>query len=143
MTKFGLSLFAATVVVCSLGADTEPVPKTEPPKANAQKTYKDVEPEAFDNLRKTEKDAVVLDVRTKEEYEKSHIPGALLLDISSENFEKELAKLDKSKTYLVHCAAGGRSSRACRKMTTLNFTNLYNLKGGINAWQKAGKPVEK
>jgi len=43
----------------------------------------------------------------------------------------------------VHCAVGGRSAKASDKMTTLQFTDVYNLEGGIKAWEKAGKPVEK
>ena len=43
---------------------------------------------------------------------------------------------------LAGCASGGRSARACRKMAQADFTNLFNLEGGITAWQKAGKPVE-
>lgn len=141
--KFALSILAAAAVVCTLRAEDKPAPKTEAPKTAPKKAYQDVNPESFDKLRKSEKDAVVLDVRTKEEYDKGHIAGAKLLDISSENFNQELAKLDKSKTYLVHCAAGGRSARACKKMGEMNFQHLFNLAGGMNAWEKAGKPVEK
>jgi rhodanese-related sulfurtransferase len=96
--------------------------------------------EEFDKLRQNPTN-VVLDVRTKKEHGDAHLPGAVLIDIIEDNFEEELRKLDKSKTYLVHCAVGGRSSRACKKMEQLGFTNLYNLKGGLAAWQKAGKPV--
>ena len=49
---------------------------------------------------------------------------------------------DKDKTYIVHCARGGRSARAAAKMKS-NFANLYDFSGGMTAWQKAGKPVEK
>ncbi|HTG45155.1 MAG TPA: rhodanese-like domain-containing protein, partial [Verrucomicrobiae bacterium] len=85
----------------------------------------------------------VLDVRTKKEYQEGHIPGSILIDFNSPDFEQQVQKLDKNKTYLVHCAAGGRSTRACKKMDTLNFSKLYNLEGGFGAWEKAGKPVQK
>jgi rhodanese-related sulfurtransferase len=85
----------------------------------------------------------VLDVRTKKEYQEGHIPGSVLIDFNSPDFEKQIAKLDKSKTYLVHCAAGRRSARACEKMDALDFSKVYNLEGGMGAWKKAGKPVEK
>jgi rhodanese-related sulfurtransferase len=75
-------------------------------------------------------------------FEAGHIPGAVNLDINGPDFQERAAKLDKSKTYLVHCAAGGRSARACNAMDKLSFTNLVNLEPGFNAWKKAGKPVE-
>ena len=59
------------------------------------------------------------------------------------DFAQKIANLDKTKVYLVHCAAGGRSAKACDKMGQLNFKNLYNLEGGFKAWEKAGKPVAK
>jgi phage shock protein E len=108
----------------------------------AAKGYKDVDVAEFDKLRKGT-NVVVLDVRTRQEYEAGHIKGSVLLDFNAEDFEKEVAKLPKDKTYLVHCAAGGRSARACKKMTTLKFPHLFNLQGGFGAWEKEGKPVEK
>jgi phage shock protein E len=103
-----------------------------------------VKPEQFDALRKADTNStVVLDVRTKKEYREGHIPGSVMIDFNADDFEQQVAKLDKDKTYLVHCAAGGRSSRACKKMEQLGFKKLYNLEGGMGAWEKAGKPVKK
>lgn len=100
--------------------------------------------EQFDTLRKGDTNkTVVLDVRTKEEYKAGHIPGSVLIDFNADDFEQQVGKLDKDKTYLVHCASGGRSARACKKMERMGFKNLYNLEGGMGAWEKAKKPVEK
>ena len=85
----------------------------------------------------------MLDVRTEQEYKAGHIPNAVLIDVRSPDFEKKVKDLDKSKTYLIHCAAGRRSVTACDKLETLGFKNLLNLEGGLRAWQDAGKPVEK
>ena len=121
-------------------ADSKPA---KPQEAQAPATaFSDISAEQFDKLRKSEK-TVVLDVRTPEEYKEGHIPGAVLIDFTSDDFAKEVAKLDKDKTYLVYCASGGRSARSCKKMAQLNFKSLYNLPGGIGAWEKAGKAVEK
>jgi rhodanese-related sulfurtransferase len=115
--------------------------KAEAPKKTA---IENISAEKFDTLRKSDTNKiVVLDVRTKEEYSKARIPGSVLIDFNSDDFEKQVAKLDKNKTYLVHCAGGGRSARACKKMDQLGFQKLYNLEGGMGAWEKAGKPVEK
>src|SRR5712671_4821477 len=110
------------------------------PAAVGAKGYQDVNVEQFDKLRSDKKN-VVLDVRTPEEFAAGHIPGATNIDLHSADFQKKVSELDKSKTYLVHCAAGGRSATACGKLSKLNFTNCYNLLGGMNAWEKAGKPV--
>lgn len=85
----------------------------------------------------------VLDVRTKKEFDAGHIPGALNLDVNSPDFSQKVSALDKQKTYLVHCAAGVRSARACQKMSELGFQHLIDLAPGFRGWEKAGKNVER
>jgi phage shock protein E len=89
------------------------------------------------------KKVVILDVRTPSEFAAGHIVGATNLDFHGPDFQSRLEHLDKRQTYLVHCAAGGRSARAGALMSGLDFNSVYDLKGGLNAWQKAGKPVVK
>ena len=108
----------------------------------AAKGFKNIGVEEFDKLR-ADKQNRVLDVRTPREFATGHMPGAVNIDINAPDFDQKVAALDKSKSYLVHCAAGLRSARACGKMSQLNFSTLYNLEGGFRAWEKAGKPVEK
>jgi len=103
---------------------------------------RNVDVQEFDRLR-TGKNVVILDVRTPAEFAEGTIDGAVLLDYRAQDFADRVAKMDKSKLYLVHCAAGGRSARACAKMESLGFTNLVNLEGGMGAWQDAKKPVAK
>jgi phage shock protein E len=139
--KLILSLITTIAWLSSVqAADQAAKPESS---ATAPKKYKNVDAETFDKMQKEDKNAVLLDVRTKREYDQGHIAGSVLIDFNSPEFEKEIAKLDKNKTYLVHCAAGLRSARACKKMDGLNFSKLYNLEGGMGAWEKAGKPVEK
>jgi rhodanese-related sulfurtransferase len=90
-----------------------------------------------------DKQNVILDVRTAREFQAGHIQGAVNLDVTAPDFETKAAALDKAKVYLVHCAAGVRSVKACEKLARLDFPNLYNLPGGFRAWARAGKPVEK
>ena len=111
--------------------------------AVAAEKFKNVTVEEFDKLRKQTNTAVVLDVRTPREFAAGHIAGATNIDWNAGDFEKRVARLDRSKTYLVHCAAGGRSAKAAEKLMSLQFTNVYNLDGGMKAWEKAAKPVEK
>ncbi len=103
---------------------------------------KNVGVDQFSKLREV-KTNVVLDVRTPAEFQAGHIPGAVNIDWNGVDFTRKIDALDKTKTYLVYCASGGRSARACDKMSTLGFSNLYNLEGGIKAWQRAGKLVER
>src|SRR5438067_4319972 len=103
-------------------------PKKSGDGTTANKGYKDIDVEQFDKLRSNTNN-VVLDVRTPEEYSAGHIRGAKNIDINSPDFEKQAGQLDNNKTYLVHCAAGSRSARACSKLSKLNFTNCYNLLG--------------
>jgi phage shock protein E len=110
--------------------------------AFAQAKFKNIGVEQFDKLRQNT-NAVVLDVRTPKEFAAGHIPGATNIDWNGADFATRAAALDKSKTYLVHCAVGGRSAKASDKMTALQFTNVHNLEGGMKAWEKAGKPVAK
>lgn len=104
--------------------------------------FKNIDVDQFEKMR-AGKTNVVLDVRTKQEYDAGHIPGAVLIDWNSPDFEKKVAALDKEKTYLVHCASGGRSAKASAKLGGLNFKNIYNLEGGYRAWEKAGNKGEK
>jgi len=82
----------------------------------------------------------IIDVRAAREYEAGHIPGAVHIPIAS-SFHEGIAGLDRDQPYLVYCAAGGRGSQALRAMGEAGFTEVYNLGGGIAAWEKAGGAV--
>jgi rhodanese-related sulfurtransferase len=86
---------------------------------------------------------VVLDVRTPDEYRSGHIADATNIDFRGSDFGDRVKKLDPSKTYLVHCASGGRSTTSLAVFQKLGFKSVVHLDGGFNAWKKAGYPVEK
>ncbi len=94
-------------------------------------------------LARTSKDLVVLDVRTPAEFQSGHIKNALNVDYKAPDFEQQLAKLDKTKPYLVHCAVGGRSTKTLPLLQKLGFKNVRHLDGGIQSWQQAGLPLIK
>jgi rhodanese-related sulfurtransferase len=82
-----------------------------------------------------EEDAVFLDVRTPEEFERGIIPNARNMDIyKGQGFIYLLEELDKSKPYYVYCHAGIRSAKACEIMQEMGFKTTYNLVGGMSAW---------
>ena len=130
-----IRLVALTLVLAALplsAADKPPLPKA----------VKNVGLEEFDKLR-AQTNTVVLDVRTEKEFKAGHIPGAVNLDFNSPDFAQKAAALDKGKTYLVQCAGGVRSAKACNALDKIAFTNVVNLEPGFKAWEKAGKPVVK
>lgn len=90
-----------------------------------------------------QKKAVVLDIRTPKEFAAGHIDGAKNIDFNAADFEKHVALLDKNRTYLVHCAGGGRSTKSLEVFKKLAFAAVVHLDGGFQAWEKAGKPVKK
>lgn len=83
-----------------------------------------------------DKNAVILDVRTEEEFIEGYIPNAKNIDIyKGQGFLDEVEKLDKSKNYYVYCRSGARSAQACALMKQQGFENAYNLMGGITDWE--------
>ncbi|MEB2780978.1 rhodanese-like domain-containing protein [Algoriphagus sp. C2-6-M1] len=97
----------------------------------------------FEELAKNKGAVRILDVRTPEEMAEGHLPNAKNIDYTNDNFKPEIAKLDKKRTYLLYCKSGIRSGNAASIMKAAGFTHIYSLDGGIEAWQKAGKPIEK
>lgn len=81
---------------------------------------------------------VLLDVRTKEEFDKGAIAGAVNIDYRSPDFAARVDSLDKSKTYLLYCASGVRSGKAADVMKRNGFTSIVTLDGGTEAWKAAG-----
>ena len=79
-----------------------------------------------------DENAIILDVRTQEEWNDGYIPNAINIDIyKGQGFIYEVDALDKSKNYYVYCKAGSRSDQACQIMNQLGFENTYNLLGGF------------
>jgi phage shock protein E len=70
---------------------------------------------------------VILDVRTPVEFAQGHAKNAVNLDFRAPDFAAKLAKFDKSKSYVVHCAAGGRSALAFAQMKQLGFKNVEDI----------------
>lgn len=116
------------------------------PDAPAGKTdalgVKHVDPQAAEKLIAA-KQVIVLDLRTPGEFKSGRIAGAKNIDFLAPDFEARIEELDTNKTYLVHCASGGRSTHSLPVFHKHHFELLYHLDGGMKAWQKAGLPVEK
>jgi rhodanese-related sulfurtransferase len=86
-------------------------------------------------------DAVPVDVRPMADFSQGHIVGALNIPMNS--FENQLKQLEKHKSrpVVVHCRSGAQSAAACRVLRKHGFEKVYNLRGGILAWQSANLPL--
>ena len=84
-------------------------------------------------LMDSEKDRIILDVRSREEYDQGHIPGAIL--IPDTEIEAKAADLlpDKDQLILVYCRSGRRSKLAAQSLADLGYTNIREF-GGILDW---------
>lgn len=90
----------------------------------------------------SDKNAVLVDVRTPEEFKQGHLDKAVNKNVNDADFEGYCTKLDKGKTYFVYCLAGKRSHTAAEKMRKNGLT-VFELKDGINGWNEAKLPVVK
>lgn len=86
-------------------------------------------------------DFIILDVRTPAEFAAGHLAGAILIDFNAGSYRTEVDKLDKSKRYLVYCRTSNRSGQAVAVMKELGFKEVYDMDGGIVAWEAAGYPT--
>ena len=102
----------------------------------AKKNYQTLSASEF--VRKVQEEpGVVLDVRTPGEYAGGHLKHAKNLDLMGGQFAAAIAKLDKSKTYYLYCASGGRSGSAAGMMASNGFEHVYNV-GGYMSLVAAG-----
>jgi rhodanese-related sulfurtransferase len=86
-------------------------------------------------------DAVVIDVRPAADFAQGHIINAVNIPING--FKNQMAVLSKykGKPMIVNCRSGAQSAGACSHLRKADFEQVYNLKGGIMAWQAANLPV--
>jgi rhodanese-related sulfurtransferase len=86
---------------------------------------------------------IIVDIRTPEEFAQGHLAHAKNINFMGGSFEDELAKLDKSKTYMMHCRSGGRSTRSLPIWKKLGFQKVIHLNKGMNDIQTTQLPLEK
>ena len=82
-------------------------------------------------------DAVVLDVRTPEEYAAGHLVGAPNINVLADDFRAQVDTLDRNQTVYLYCRTGNRSGRATEIMKEMGFTEVYNV-GGFSDLAAAG-----
>lgn len=148
--------FASLVFGCTPQQNTTPITtgSTTPPTVTVTATagtitgsfIRDITVQyAYELIQKNSENPnfVILDVRTPDEFSVGHIKNAINIDVNAANFEQEVGKLNKNKAYLVYCRSGVRSKQASDNMLKLGFKEIYNMTGGIIAWEAAGYPFVK
>lgn len=101
----------------------------------------DVDPATFDSLINALSNEQLLDVRTIEEYKSGHLENSINYDWNDATFHENIKNLDKSKPVLVYCRSGNRSGQAADHLREQGFKQVYELEGGITAWESEGRPV--
>ena len=100
--------------------------------------YQDVSVEAAKTMIDATTSPVILDVRTVQEYAVGHIEGAV--NIPVEELEQRFTELDAFRATLVYCRSGVRSAQAAQILVDKSFTQVYNMLGGLLAWEALGYP---
>lgn len=120
-------LFAILGLVGTLSCQTLP---------DQQVLSVDVNVEDFAALIDTSDLGFLMDVRTDAEFIEGHLKGATQLNFYEASFETSLDAMDKNIPVFIYCRSGGRSGKAAKKMKEKGFKSVYNLEGGIIAWQR-------
>ena len=85
------------------------------------------------------KNAVVVDVRTPEEFASGSLPGAR--NVPVDKFDQKLKDIKKAKPLIVVCATGSRAGKAAAQLRASGYGEVYVLAGGLAAWREAGLPI--
>jgi rhodanese-related sulfurtransferase len=138
MKKAGILIVFLMVVLCLNGSYAQ---SSQPKQIII--TVNTVESAEMIKKNLKNKNFIILDVRTPEEYADGHLANARNIDFKATDFAEKVGKLDKSKSYLVYCRSGHRSASAVEIMKTQSFQTIYNLDGGITQWTTDKNPVVK
>lgn len=111
-----------------------------PSQGGAPSGLQTVAPTMFADVIKSS-DVHLIDVRKPEEFAAGHIAGAANINFYARDFQTKMATLNRNATYAIYCRTGHRSGTTLQLMQQLGFTHVYNLDGGITAWQAASLPV--
>lgn len=99
-------------------------------------------PKAFKEAIDKNAAAPVIDVRTAEEFNNGHIEKAVNIDYNSADFETKIAAYPKDEPIYIYCQGGSRSAGAALKMKELGFTKVYDMQGGMVAYNSEFAPKD-
>jgi rhodanese-related sulfurtransferase len=110
--------------------------------ADAKKNIKEISPQRV-AAKSQSGDAVIVDVREKDEWDEEHIPGAIHISRGTIELDIEEKIPDLTQTIITHCGGGGRSALAAESLEKMGYKNVRSMAGGFKAWKAAGLPTEK
>lgn len=84
---------------------------------------------------------LIIDLRSKNEFDDGHIEGAKLIHYYDTKFKRIISQLDRDSKILLYCQKGRQSPLALRAMEKLRFSDMYILDGGFDEWVDAGLPT--
>ncbi|GAB4412222.1 MAG: hypothetical protein Kow00106_06810 [Anaerolineae bacterium] len=138
-----LTVIAVILAACGSSDKSQQQPPTStiPDNINTA-TYETLDVQAAYTRYEQTSDAILVDVRTPEEWAATGIvPGARLIPL--DQFEQRApAELPKDSPIFVICNSGNRSRVASENLIRLGYSQVFNIDGGIQAWLQAGLPVE-
>ena len=111
--------------------------------ADAKKKITEISPTDAAAKAKSSSDAVIVDVREKDEFDESHIPDAVHMSRGMVELEVEEKFPDRNTTIICHCGGGGRSALAAESLQKMGYKNVRSMAGGFKAWKVAGLPTTK
>ena len=110
--------------------------------AEAKKNIREISPtEAAAKLKSG--DALIIDVREKDEWDEEHIPGAIHLSRGTIELDIEEKVPDTNAMIICHCGGGGRSALAAESLQKMGYKNVRSMDGGFKAWKAVGSPATK
>ena len=87
--------------------------------------------------------AVIVDVREKDEWDEQHIPDAIHMSRGTIELDIEEKVPDTNALIICHCGGGGRSALAAESLQKMGYKNVRSMAGGFKAWKAAGLPTMK
>jgi len=110
--------------------------------AEAKKNVHEILPQ--DAVTKSQSgEAIIVDVREKDEWDEEHIPNATHLSRGTIELDIEEKIPDPNALIICHCGGGGRSALAAESLQKMGYKNVRSMGGGFKAWKAAGLPTEK
>jgi phage shock protein E len=88
-------------------------------------------------------EAVILDVREKDEWDEGHIPDAIHMSRGTIELDIEEKVPDSDAMIICHCGGGGRSALAAESLQKMGYKNVRSMAGGLKAWRAAGLSTTK
>lgn len=110
--------------------------------AEAMKNVTEISPQdAADRSKSGE--AIIVDVRNKDEWDETHIPGAIHMSRGTIELDIEEKVPDNDAMIICHCGGGGRSALAAESLQKMGYKNVRSMAGGFKAWKAAGLSTTK